>query len=112
MNEKYQDYLEHVAKQAQSELDGWAVKFAQNPLRQLQWADGVYSAGGKLAAINVLMSYIDSEDFPDACMWAAVNSGRFAESSSSPTGNLLVAQTRQWMATLALDILSISTDLE
>jgi hypothetical protein len=104
MNEKYQDYLEHVAKQAQGELDGWAMKFAQNPLHQLQWADGLFSAGGKLAAVNALLYYIDSEDFPKWAMYAAVNSGRFAKSSSSPTGNLLDAHTRQWIATLAHDI--------
>ena len=104
MNEKYQDYLEHVGKQAQAELDGWARKYQENPLHQLEWADGVYSAGGKLAAVNALLYYIDTEDFPTACMLAAVNSGRFAKSSSSPTGNLLDAHTRQWIATLAHDI--------
>jgi hypothetical protein len=104
MNEKYQDYLEHVAKQAQGELDGWAMKFAQNPLHQLEWSDGLFSAGGKLAAVNALLYYIDTEDFPTACMLAAVNSGRFAKSSSSPTANLLDAHTRQWIATLAYDI--------
>jgi hypothetical protein len=107
MNEKYQDYLDHVAKQAQGELESWGVKFAQNPLHQLEWADGVYSAGGKLEAVNVLMRYIDAEDFPDACMQTAVNSGRFAKSSSSPTGNLFDAHTRQWIAALAHDINSM-----
>lgn len=104
MNEKHQHYLEHVAKQAEGELKSWSVKFAQNPLHHLEWSDGLFSAGGKLAAVNALMYYIDSEDFPDACMQAAVNSGRFAKSSSSPTGNLLDAHTRQWIASLAHDI--------
>jgi hypothetical protein len=104
MNEKYQQYLEHVAQSAQAELQSWAVKFQQNPVHHLEWADSVFSAGGKLAAVNALMYYIDDEDFPAACMRAAVNSGRFAKSSSSPTGNLLDAQTRQWIASLAHDI--------
>jgi hypothetical protein len=104
MNDKYQQYLERIAAHAQAELDGWAVKFQQNPVHHLEWADSVFSAGGKLAAVRTLMYYLDAEDFPAACVRAAVDSGRFAKASSSPTGNLIDAHTRQWIAVLAHDI--------
>jgi hypothetical protein len=105
MNEKYQQYLERIAAHAQAELDGWAVKFQQNPVHHLEWADSVFSAGGKLAAVRTLMYYLDStEDFRVMVMRAAVDSGRFAKASSSPTGNLIDAHTRQWIAALAHDI--------
>lgn len=105
MNEKYQQYLERVAEAAQAELDSWAVKFKQNPVLSLEWGDSAFSAGGKLAAVRTLMYYLDStRDYQEQVLLVAVDASKHFKASSSHTGNLLDAHTRQWIASLAHDI--------
>lgn len=105
MNEKYQQYLERVAEQAQAELDKWGEKFKQNPVLSLEWGDSVFSSGGKLAAARLLMYYLDSpRDYQEQVLLTAVDASKHFKASSSHTGNLLDAHTRQWIASLAHDI--------
>lgn len=109
---KYAKFLQNQSATAQQEIEHWATKCAEDPLHQLKWADSVFSAGGRLAAVRTLRWYLDDllegEDPYALATKAVVEKTRNSSQSSSATANLLNAQEQIWLARLAGEIERLS----